>query len=622
MKRKLTCTMVGLALIALGGPALGEITVTKVVEPGEPAPGFPAGIVYEDFGDLTAAENLASGPFDPPARIDREGNIVFHAFVGDDGVPNPNPFVANPAGIFTVSAGQQSLVAAQNDPAPGTASSFAGFPPVFISTPNIENGFVALQAAFGENIFTADPGLWSDISGSLQAVALQGQNLAGMPADGALALNKSFGFPIVDGVIYLAAEFGSVQSGDLHPQGFWRFQDGAFTPLTVAGMPAPGFAPGVVFGQTGSNIILGSLGGWTINGQGRAAFTGFTKGPGVGRADDEGIWVETDQGIELFLREGTPVPPGHFANGSTFSGGNSAAGAFFDQAVPFIGMNDGGDLVFFSMVDVPGDPPRVPTLWSNRNGDLELVFRGRQRGVAFSVPGDPAPGVANGTFFFPRLTNIAENGDIAVLAFVETNNNIFDSTLGIWVNRGGVFEPVAFEEGPVPDTPGVTFLPEINNQRSITEFIPEANGTVFFAGRYLDKGLLTTGFFRHDPNGTSEKLFQTRDLVDIAGTGEDVRTIATFKTGGGTTDTGRRVVEFLFTDGSTGIYSFQAVPVPSVVGDINGDGVADLNDIAPFVSVLLGTSTNPDHVLRADLNGDAFANGGDTQPFVVAILTP
>ena len=126
-------------------------------------------------------------------------------------------------------------------------------------------------------------------------------------------------------MIYLAAEFGSVQSGDLHPQGFWRFQDGAFTPLTVAGMPAPGFAPGVVFGQTDSNIILGSLGGWTINGQGRAAFTGFTKGPGVGPADDEGIWVETDQGIELFLREG-----------------ESLTSSLKDQL-----LGEGGDLFFF-----------------------------------------------------------------------------------------------------------------------------------------------------------------------------------------------------------------------------------------------------------------------------------
>ena len=99
-------------------------------------------------------------------------------------------------------------------------------------------------------------------------------------------------------------------------------------------------------------------------------------------------------------------------------------GAFFGSAVPAIQINDNSSIVFFAEVDVPGIPPKVPTLWSNRNGKLELVFRGRQRGVQGSEPGDVAPGVPNGHFFFPNSMDISENDDIVVRAFVETDNKL------------------------------------------------------------------------------------------------------------------------------------------------------------------------------------------------------
>ena len=55
-------------------------------------------------------------------------------------------------------------------------------------------------------------------------------------------------------------------------------------------------------------------------------------------------------------------------------------------------------------------------------------------------------------------------------------------------------------------------------------------------------------------------------------------------------------------------------------GDINGDGIVDVNDIPPFVAVLLDAPLDPAHVARADLNGDGTPNGLDTQPFVAALI--
>ncbi len=55
-------------------------------------------------------------------------------------------------------------------------------------------------------------------------------------------------------------------------------------------------------------------------------------------------------------------------------------------------------------------------------------------------------------------------------------------------------------------------------------------------------------------------------------------------------------------------------------GDVNDDGEIDPADISPFIDVLLGTDTDPEHILRSDLNCDSAANGLDIQPFVDLLL--
>ena len=59
---------------------------------------------------------------------------------------------------------------------------------------------------------------------------------------------------------------------------------------------------------------------------------------------------------------------------------------------------------------------------------------------------------------------------------------------------------------------------------------------------------------------------------------------------------------------------------PPVPGDINGDGVVNMDDVPPFTAVLLGSPQDPIHIPRADLNNDGVSDGLDTQGFVVALL--
>ena len=54
------------------------------------------------------------------------------------------------------------------------------------------------------------------------------------------------------------------------------------------------------------------------------------------------------------------------------------------------------------------------------------------------------------------------------------------------------------------------------------------------------------------------------------------------------------------------------ISVPSTTGDINGDGVVDLLDVAPFVELL----TSGEFQAEGDINGDGQIDLLDVQPFV------
>ena len=56
-------------------------------------------------------------------------------------------------------------------------------------------------------------------------------------------------------------------------------------------------------------------------------------------------------------------------------------------------------------------------------------------------------------------------------------------------------------------------------------------------------------------------------------------------------------------------------------GDCNGDGLVNLIDIEPFVSVLLEPAASPYDPGCADLNCDGFTDGRDLQQFVEKLIS-
>lgn len=72
-------------------------------------------------------------------------------------------------------------------------------------------------------------------------------------------------------------------------------------------------------------------------------------------------------------------------------------------------------------------------------------------------------------------------------------------------------------------------------------------------------------------------------------------------------------------DGQPGGDAVFAFTIPA--GDANCNAVVDLDDVAVFTAVLLGTDTEACHVLRSDVNNDGDADGLDVAGFVEAVLS-
>jgi M6 family metalloprotease-like protein len=63
-----------------------------------------------------------------------------------------------------------------------------------------------------------------------------------------------------------------------------------------------------------------------------------------------------------------------------------------------------------------------------------------------------------------------------------------------------------------------------------------------------------------------------------------------------------------------------AFAITSISGDLDGDQDVDVGDAAILSNVLMGTDTDPNHLLQADVNDDGDVNGLDVQSFIDAML--
>ncbi|MGH9369816.1 MAG: DUF7453 family protein, partial [Thermoanaerobaculia bacterium] len=339
--------------------------LTLVAREGAPAPGVPGA----NFGAI-----FVHAGYDP-LLLDDSGRTLFAGQLTGGGVTT-----ADDVGLWFYDGSTATLVAREGDQMPGVPAGH-----FFIDTFQtansalLGNGIFVFSGSDGHPV-TPIVGLWSNHSGSVQPLILQGGSAPGLASDEKLTLIASFRINnnnqvafsgLVekdDGInpvsifkaVWISDSQGAFQlaaRSDQQPPDFrvphvavftdgghvfgvdengtlGRVTTGGLTIIAKPGDPAPGTAAGVLFGGFGA-IAASSAG--------QVAFTAAMTGTGVNLANDRGLWAQ-DGSLQIVkvAREGDSieVPAG---TPRTITGIEFALGAGSGQPR---GMSDRGEVLW------------------------------------------------------------------------------------------------------------------------------------------------------------------------------------------------------------------------------------------------------------------------------------
>ena len=524
--------------VLIGGvPSAGHgvpvLSLDVVAERGDPAPGAPAGATFGKFG--IDADQL--GFINTTPSIDRDGVVGF--FTHLDGIGGgPTIFDGIPGGLFRGVPGDVDKIAVDGDPANGTSDAFTGFPGIGGVAPSLTSGAATFSATVPHPSGVGELfGVWSDRNGFIELVAIQG-----LAAPGTGSLFKVPGFLATDAAVIVAAEY----NGGLADEGLWRFDANGLAPIVVNDQAAPGL-PGVSFGDDSGNAGFPTVTRFGVSRHGHVAFASHMDGAGVNGNNDEAIWVDVGAGPTLFLREGDPAFAIELGLGSRF-GNSTGFKSIQDVSQTPVTLASNGALLFGAEVFDPA-VGAYNAVWTDRSGLLELIALGTLGG-GNSPDGTPPPGYPAGRRFLAfgdgRINNA---GHLVIRGVVDDPQNIFHSFSGIWWDRDGTLELVAGDDTPVPAMPGFTF-------QDLGGFDLSESGWVVFTSTVSGPGVDASNdgaLFLVDPTGEHHVLMREGDVVDLAGDGSDLRTIAAFFTGAQLSDDLSVALEMEFTDGSEAI---------------------------------------------------------------------
>jgi hypothetical protein len=486
--------------------------------------------------------------------MDALGNVAFHAVLDGTGVNGVDLFEGNGLGIWKHVGNTISLIARQDDPAPGTEPGveFRGFTTGLVpEPPGIGSGnslFAGALRGPGVDIqfSTNVNGLWRETANGTVLVLRAADPAPGLPPGHTV---RVIGVPFVNSATRVqfnglyAAPGDSPSSLNENQEAFWTDRSGTFEALALGGQQAPDLEPGVVFGEGHWTAIEGAFRSWGTNQALKLAFNGNLSGPGIGALNDEGIWIEENGAIHLLVREGDPSPalgPGvHFGivNGIDT----------FGEVIP-IEMNNSGAILFGARHE-GGDISFTRAIWTTRNGNLELIAHGSLP-VTDASPGSPAPGIPGGTFSAIPFAELNDANDVAISGFATIDMDFNNQPQGVWWDRPGTLTLVAREDDPVPGLPGIEFAAF---NRNLT--LGGAGHLSFLADlRFIsNENPFALALMMTDPDGELNILLRTGQLFDVAGNGSDLRIVAAILPGL-VSNSGEIPMELGFTDGSSGLF--------------------------------------------------------------------
>ncbi|MEZ6192999.1 MAG: hypothetical protein R3C45_17135 [Phycisphaerales bacterium] len=173
-----------------------------------------------------------------------------------------------------------------------------------------------------------------------------------------------------------------------------------------------------------------------INSQGRVAFIADIAGPGIGTAQDSGIWYEDGGTVTRVMLEG-------------FRTVRMPSNVFFSSFAELV-INDAGQVAFLGKLTGSGvGSSNDDGVWSNGSGSLDMLAR----------EGDPAPqtepGVNHNALFYttPKFNNAGQTAFFGNIIAPGLGQNV------IWLHNGGELDLVARDSAAAPGLPGVQFGP-------------------------------------------------------------------------------------------------------------------------------------------------------------------
>jgi hypothetical protein len=350
-----------------------------IARQGAPASDVEAGV---NFGFLSNVD------------VNELGQVTFGAFLSD-----------GRGGIWSDRGGDLHLIAMTRIHAPGTPDGVI-FQSLSTSPLLNDNGEVAFTGRLDgpgvkDVLFNRD-GLWSDVGGQLHLVARTGS-----PAPGVNAANFfSVALPSFDSHSLLTFHGRLIGDGidTSNDEGYWREQGGelhlvAYEGSIPLGTQAPGATPGVRFS---------SIRGLSLVGHDYVQIAATVTGSGVDATNDEGLWIDRGDGLQLLLREGMPAP-------GVDEGLKIAFGAFTSRS-----FNDSGQMAFMGRLSGPGvDQTNDLAIWVEGAHGLDLIARTGQRL-------EVAPGDLRTIASFAANYQFNNQGQVAFLAnFTDGGSGIF-----------------------------------------------------------------------------------------------------------------------------------------------------------------------------------------------------
>lgn len=509
----------GFALLLLAAPAPAQISYRLVALSGDPAPAAGSGAVFAQFGNVPLLGN------DFPPRLDAEGRVTFHTLLEGPGIVLSGPNGGNALALYVEEPGGLRLVARQGELAPGTQQQFLGFPsglsPV---NPDIADGVPAFGGGLVTSIFGLpfETGIWDDQT----LIARYGD-----PVPGSSRTFDTMAFPVVREQRALAFNAQVSSPTFPRPEGLFAHRGGVLSTLVLDGQQAPGFAPGVVFGTWTVLQSGGAIAHWGADGLGRVCFAANLGGAVADLRRDEAIYVETAGGLELFLKEGDPIPG---RPGASF--GNPFGLDSFQELMP-LRPNRHGDLLFGCEVGGPSLAYHQ-AIFTNRDGGLEQV----------SPSGEPVPGLPGQVFGVPVMAHL---NDADRLSFLSSYGPFLSSATqpAIFTDRSGTLELLVQAGDPLPDDPLARFtgfafgfggFPVASNLGHVV-FLGETGGGHF-------------GFFLALPAGELHTIVRTGVPFDVRGDGTDLRLPIGILASPQLGRNGELALEITFADGSSGLF--------------------------------------------------------------------